>query len=98
MIYIKTVHRSIIKKKKMNLKYFAWIAEIIDKREESLEIPSGIETIGQLIDYLSSIDEAYKKLSKKRKYQIRGKPSSMNENELISKADEVAFFPPMTGG
>ena len=61
----------------MNLKYFAWIAEIIDKREESLEIPSGIETIGQLIDYLSSIDEAYKKaFEKKKKYQIRGKPSS----------------------
>ena len=61
----------------MNLKYFAWIAEIIDKREESLEIPSGIETIGQLIDYLSSIDEAYKKsFRKKKKYQIRGKPSS----------------------
>ena len=51
----------------MNLKYFAWIAEIIDKREESLEIPSGIETIGQLIDYLSSIDEAYKKAFEKEK-------------------------------
>ena len=51
----------------MELKYFAWIAEIIDKREESLEIPSEIETIGQLIDYLSSIDEAYKKAFEKRK-------------------------------
>ncbi|MBS70435.1 MAG: molybdopterin converting factor subunit 1 [Rhodobiaceae bacterium] len=83
----------------MNLKYFAWIAEIIDKREESLEIPSGIETIGQLIDYLSSIDEAYKKAFEKRKsIKFAVNRVLVNENELISKADEVAFFPPMTGG
>ena len=83
----------------MNLKYFAWIAEIIDKREESLEIPSGIETVGQLIDYLSSIDEAYKKAFEKRKsIKFAVNQVLVNENELISKADEVAFFPPMTGG
>ncbi|MEC8452678.1 MAG: molybdopterin converting factor subunit 1 [Pseudomonadota bacterium] len=83
----------------MKLKYFAWIAEIIDKREESLEIPSGIETIGQLIDYLSSIDEAYKKAFEKRKsIKFAVNQVLVNENELISKADEVAFFPPMTGG
>ena len=83
----------------MKLKYFAWIAEIIDKREESLEIPSEIETIGQLIDYLSSIDEAYKKAFEKRKsIKFAVNQVLVNENELISKADEVAFFPPMTGG
>ena len=83
----------------MNLKYFAWISEIIDKREESLEIPTGIETIGQLIDYLSSIDEAYKKAFEKRKsIKFAVNQVLVNENELISKADEVAFFPPMTGG
>ena len=84
---------------KMNLKYFAWISEIIDKREESLEIPSGIVTIGQLIDYLSSIDEAYKKAFEKRKsIKFAVNQVLVDENELISKADEVAFFPPMTGG
>ena len=84
---------------KMNLKYFAWIAEIIDKREESLEIPSGIVTIGQLIDYLSSIDEAYKKAFEKRKsIKFAVNQVLVDENELISKADEIAFFPPMTGG
>ncbi len=84
---------------KMNLKYFAWIAEIIDKREESLEIPSGIVTIGQLIDYLSTIDEAYKKAFEKRKsIKFAVNQVLVDENELISKADEVAFFPPMTGG
>ena len=83
----------------MNLKYFAWIAEIIDKREESLEIPSGIVTIGQLIDYLSTIDEAYKKAFEKRKsIKFAVNQVLVDENELISKADEVAFFPPMTGG
>ena len=83
----------------MKLKYFAWIAEIIDKREESLEIPSEIDTIRQLIDYLSSIDEAYKKAFEKRKnIKFAVNHVLVNENELISKADEVAFFPPMTGG
>ena len=43
----------------MKLKYFAWIAEIIDKREEILEIPPQIKTIGQLIDFLATIDPVY---------------------------------------
>ena len=46
-------------------------------------------------------------LSKKFEVEIFEKRKSIkfavnqvlvNENELISKADEVAFFPPMTGG
>ena len=81
----------------MKLKYFAWIAEIIDKREESLEIPSEIETIGQLIDYLSSIDEAYKKAFEKRK-NIKFTNAEINYNldefdEMISSfGSEIACF------
>tara|TARA_B100000900_G_C20331184_1_gene614276 strand:+ start:47 stop:298 length:252 start_codon:yes stop_codon:yes gene_type:complete len=83
----------------MRLKYFAWIAEIIDKREESLEIPSEIETVGQLINYLSAIDEAYNVAFEKRKnIKFAVNQVLVDENEFISKSDEIAFFPPMTGG
>ena len=83
----------------MKLKYFAWIAEIIDKREEILEIPPQIKSIGQLIDFLSTIDPVYADAFERRKsIKFAINQVLVDEDELISRNDEIAFFPPMTGG
>ena len=83
----------------MKLKYFAWIAEISDKREEILEIPPQIKSIGQLIDFLSTIDPVYADaFERKKNIKFAINQVLVDEDELISRNDEIAFFPPMTGG
>ncbi|MAU86324.1 MAG: molybdopterin converting factor subunit 1 [Alphaproteobacteria bacterium] len=83
----------------MKLKYFAWIAEIIGKREEIIELPEKVKTINDLIYWLSLEDNSYKiafEDTNKLKYAINQILSQ--QNDKITNNDEIAFFPPMTGG
>lgn len=83
----------------MVIKYFSWIKEHIGKSEEQIILPSNINNINQLIDYLNEIDEKYKLLYEKKeliKIAVNKTYSSFDTN--ISNSDEIAFFPPVTGG
>ena len=83
----------------MVIKYFSWIKENIGKSEEQIILPSNINNINQLIDYLNEIDEKYKLLYEKKeliKIAVNKTYSSFDTN--ISNSDEIAFFPPVTGG
>ena len=83
----------------MMVKYFSWIKEHIGKSEEQIILPSHITNINQLINYLNEIDEKYKLLYEKKeliKIAVNKTYSSSDTN--ISNSDEIAFFPPVTGG
>ena len=83
----------------MVIKYFSWIKEHIGKSEEQIILPSNINNINQLINYLNEIDEKYKLLYEKKeliKIAVNKTYSSFDTN--ISDNDEIAFFPPVTGG
>jgi|TARA_B100000925_G_scaffold82481_1_gene58694 molybdopterin synthase sulfur carrier subunit len=83
----------------MVIKYFSWIKEHIGKSEEQIILPSNINNINQLINYLNEIDEKYKLLYEKKeliKIAVNKTYSSFDTN--ISNSDEIAFFPPVTGG
>ena len=83
----------------MVIKYFSWIKEHIGKSEEQIILPSHITTINQLINYLNEIDEKYYLLYEKKeliKIAVNKTYSSFDTN--ISNSDEIAFFPPVTGG
>lgn len=83
----------------MVIKYFSWIKEHIGKSEEQIILPSNINNINELINYLNEIDEKYKLLYEKKeliKIAVNKTYSSFDTN--ISNSDEIAFFPPVTGG
>ena len=83
----------------MVIKYFSWIKEHIGKSEEQIILPSHITNINQLINYLNEMDEKYKLLYEKKeliKIAVNKTYSSFDTN--ISNSDEIAFFPPVTGG
>ena len=83
----------------MVIKYFSWIKEHMGKSEEQIILPSHIININQLINYLSEIDEKYNLLCEKKeliKIAVNKTYSSSDTN--ISNSDEIAFFPPVTGG
>ena len=83
----------------MVVKYFSWIKEHIGKSEEQIDIPSNIINVNQLVNYLNEIDEKYNIIFKKKeliKIAVNKTYSSFDTN--ISNSDEIAFFPPVTGG
>ena len=83
----------------MIIKYFSWIKEHVGKSEEQIELPDHINNDNELINYLNELDKKYSLILEKKKLikiAINKTYSSFDTN--ISNKDEIAFFPPVTGG
>ena len=83
----------------MVIKYFSWIKEHIGKSEEQITIPSDIINVDQLINYLNEKDTKYNLLfEKKELIKIAVNKTYSSFDTKICNSDEIAFFPPVTGG
>ena len=83
----------------MIIKYFFWIKEHIGKSEELIELPNNVKTISELINYLNNLNDDYKKVFvKKDLIKIAVNKTYCSKETKISNNDEIAFFPPVTGG
>ena len=83
----------------MVIKYFSWIKEHVGKSEEQIELPGHINNVNELINYLNELDKKYSLILEKKKLikiAVNKTYSSFDTN--ISNNDEIAFFPPVTGG
>jgi molybdopterin synthase sulfur carrier subunit len=83
----------------MKVKYFAWVRERIGKSEETIEPPSGVQTIEELIAWLAQRGETYAHaFETPRVIRAAIDHTHVRPNAVIAGAREIAFFPPMTGG
>ncbi|MGH6670588.1 MAG: molybdopterin converting factor subunit 1 [Xanthobacteraceae bacterium] len=83
----------------MKVLYFAWVRERIGKAEEEIEPPAEVQTVGQLVGWLAGKGEQYAYAFENPKV-IRAAidRSHVRPDTSICGAQEIAFFPPMTGG
>ena len=83
----------------MKVKYFAWVRERVGKPEEDVELPAGVATVSDLIDWLQRRGEEYAHAFENPKV-IRAAidRAHVKADTAIAGAREIAFFPPMTGG
>ena len=83
----------------MIIKYFSWIKEHMGKSEEEIILPSDIKNVEQLINHLNKLNEKYKIfLEKKEVIKIAVNKTYSSLETKVSDNDEIAFFPPVTGG
>jgi sulfur-carrier protein len=83
----------------MKLKYFAWVRERIGKSEETIEPPSTVRTIEELIGWLAARGETYAHaFETPRVIRAAIDQAHVKQDATIAGAREIAFFPPMTGG
>tara|TARA_Y100000590_G_C15102511_1_gene781803 strand:- start:335 stop:580 length:246 start_codon:yes stop_codon:yes gene_type:complete len=81
----------------MIIKYFAWIRDITSVNEENLN-DSSIIDVNSLKKFIST---KYPKLKKHIDEDIIRISINLNysyENDKISQSDEIALFPPVSGG
>jgi len=83
----------------MNLLYFAWVRQKIGKSEEQFDLPKEVRTVHALAQLLKvrggGYGEAFTDFARLR--------AAVNQEHVpfdsaVSQDDEVAFFPPVTGG
>ncbi|HUV32466.1 MAG TPA: molybdopterin converting factor subunit 1 [Devosiaceae bacterium] len=83
----------------MKILYFAWIRERLNRGEEIVDPPGSVSTVGDLIDWLGSRDEAARlALADRKAVRVAVNEELVDHDALLAGADTVALFPPMTGG
>jgi molybdopterin synthase sulfur carrier subunit len=83
----------------MKLLYFAWVKDRVGLAEETVVLPSSVKTVSQLLDWLASRGENYANaLADADSIRIAVNQTYIQENQIVSNDDEVALFPPVTGG
>ncbi len=83
----------------MKILYFAWVRERVGKPEEDIDIPPGVDTVAELIAWLSSRGEEYAyAFANPKVIRAAINHTHVKPDAAIKSAGEIAFFPPMTGG
>ena len=83
----------------MTLLYFAWVRQKIGKSEETLPLPGGIATVGALVAHLKSLGENYADaLADPARIRVAVNQIYGSFDTGVADSDEVAIFPPVTGG
>ncbi len=83
----------------MKILYFSWIKDKVGTSFEEIEITSDVKTISQLIIFLTKKSDHYREAFsdlESIKYSINMETADLHAK--VKNDDEIAFFPPMTGG
>ena len=83
----------------MKIFYFAWLRERLNRGEEEVHPPAEVQTVDDLMSWLSERDEAIALAFEKRSLFRAAVDARMaTPDASIAGAQVVAFLPPMTGG
>jgi molybdopterin synthase sulfur carrier subunit len=84
---------------KVRVRFFASLREGLDRDEELLELPAQIRDLASLREHLRARGGAWQELLDPAR-AVRGAVNQVmaTDSTPLASGDEVAFFPPVTGG
>ena len=84
---------------KIRVRYFAAVKESVGHDAEELDVPASVSTVAGLRAFLRERGGAYEGVfSEKRLVRSALNQDMVQPTAQIKAGDEVAFFPPVTGG
>lgn len=83
----------------MKILYFAWLRERLNLDEEEVSLPPEVVTVHDLIRWLRRRSEAAE-LAMAKPELVRAAIDAriVGHDAVVTEAEVVALFPPMTGG
>ena len=83
----------------LKIVYFASLQDKIGRSEEILELPAGVENLAQLVDVLGDKHgDAWSAVINGSTILSAVNHEMCEPSQTIKDGDEIAFFPPVTGG
>jgi molybdopterin synthase sulfur carrier subunit len=84
----------------MRIRYFAWLKHRVGCAEEVLEpVPPGIDSVAALKAFLAERHPGFAEaLASRGVVRCAVNHDHVPEDAPLAPGDEVAFFPPVTGG
>ena len=83
----------------MTLLYFAWVREQIGRDAEEIALPSDVQTVAALLDWLRSRGGGYASaLNDLSVIRVAVNQELAAPDHAVADGDEIALFPPVTGG
>ena len=83
----------------VKLLFFASLRERLGSSGESLDLPSSVDTVGALRQHLAARGESWQAaLAATRALRVAVNQEMAEATTPVKSGDEVAFFPPVTGG
>ena len=83
----------------MKIFYFAWLKEHTGCSYEDMPLPDGVNTVGALIPHIMSKSAGHKTaLANLEAVRVAVNRVYGDLTTSVAEGDEIAFFPPVTGG
>lgn len=76
--------------------YFAGLREAIGRSAETVDLPPGVTTVGALREWL--VGQGRDKLASAKNLRCAVNQDMAGLDAPVREGDEIAFFPPVTGG
>jgi sulfur-carrier protein len=84
---------------KVKVLYFAGLRERVGRGAEEIELPEGVATLGALRSHLIARGGEWQAaLAENRLVRMAVNQDMAQAGAAIKGGDEIAFFPPVTGG
>lgn len=82
----------------LKILYFAGLREALGQSSENMALPAGIGSVGQLHAHLVARGGAWTTLARTKNLRVAVNQGMAAMDAPLRDGDEVAFFPPVTGG
>jgi len=83
----------------MRILYFAWLRSRVGVAAEAVEPPPQVTTVAHLLDWLATRSPGHAAaLADRRVIRVAVNQDYVKPDAAVKPGDEVAIFPPVTGG
>ena len=82
----------------VQLRYFASLRETLGVGNEQLDLPDGITDVAALTGWLQTRNETWRTALADARLQVAVNQELVRPDTPVRDGDEIAWFPPVTGG
>ena len=82
----------------IRLRYFASLRETLGLDDEQVELPDGIDDVAALMRWLQARGERWQGALDNPQLLVAVNQEIVPRDTVVHNGDEIAWFPPVTGG